>query len=203
GNKVSIMSEEVREGKQITFGSAGDERQNDIEINEPGISNTQGYLEYTQDRLYLINKEDEPIQVNEYEVGKNEKIILNNGDLISMGQTVISFLNNRVIGALRHYSILISFPFQQKEIERIPITKTMLFIGRGSSCDIRILDPEVSRLHAVLTFQEGRFFLEQKSKINPTFVNGISLRRDQSRIIFPGDKIYLSRNTILSLQRTG
>ncbi len=204
GHKVSLLSEEITEGRIITFGSQGDVRQNDIELDEPAITNIQGYLEFTQGNMYLINEAPPTlIYVNNYEIHENEKIVLNGGDRIKMGNTVLTFTDNRVIAALRRYKLAVIAGNPEEKGKRYPIEKTMMFMGRGSSCDIRVKDPEVSRLHGVLSFKGGRFHLEHKSKVNPTFVNGVSLKRGQSRIIFPGDKIYLSSKSILQLVRTG
>jgi pSer/pThr/pTyr-binding forkhead associated (FHA) protein len=202
GHKISFLSDEMIDGKNITFGSPGDERQNDVELNDPEIHNKQGYFEFTGGNLFLINDYGETeIFVNQNDVGKNEKILLNNGDKIRIGETVLSFCDNRTLAALRKYSLVVIAGREQDQAIRFPLVKTMMFIGRGSACDVRVHDPEVSRLHAVFSFKNGRFYLEHKSKLNPTFVNGISLKKGQDRIIFPGDKIYLSNSTVIQLVR--
>ncbi len=203
GNKISFLSDEMTEGRIITFGSKG-ERQNDVELDDPSIANKQGYFEYSQGNLYLINESPNvEIFVNNYEIKENEKIVLNGGDRIKIGNTVLGFTDNRVLTALRNYSLVVIKGGEKDKGKRFPIVKTMLFIGRGSACDVRVFDPEVSRLHAVLSFKGGKFYLEHKSKVNPTFVNGISIKRGQQRIILPGDKIYLSGNTVLQLVHIG
>ena len=202
GQKISLLSDEMTEGRIIAFGSSGEARQNDIELEDKSLSNTQGYLEFNEGNLYLINESRViKIMVNEYEINENEKIVLNGGDRIIMGKTVLEFTDNRVIAALSNYSLSILSGEDDDKARHYPLVKTSMIIGRGSASDVRVFDPEVSRLHAVLYFKSGRFHLEHKSKINPTFVNGVSLKRGQDRIIFPGDKIYLSGNTILQLAR--
>lgn len=204
GQKISLLSDEMTEGRIITFGSQGKIRQNDIEMEDTTLANNQGYFEFSDGNLYLVNESSAvSIMVNEYDINENEKIVLNGGDRIILGKTVFGFTDNRVIAALRNYSLLVLSGEEDDRERRFPIYKTSLLIGRGSASDIRVMDPEVSRLHSALIFKSGRFHLEHRSKINPTFVNGVSLKRGQERIIFPGDKIYLSGNTILQLVRTG
>lgn len=204
GHKISFLSDEMTEGRVITFGSRGDVRQNEVELDDPALSNTQGYFEYSNGNLYLINESSQlDILVNNYEIGENEKIVLNSGDRIKLGNTILGFTDNRVLTALRNFQLVVIKGGEKDKDKHFPITKTMMFVGRGSACDARVFDPEVSRLHAVLTFRNGHFYIEHKSKVNPTFINGISLKKGQDRIIFPGDKIYLSGNTILQLVRTG
>ena len=45
-------------------------------------------------------------------------------------------------------------------------------IGRGSSCDVRIGHPRVSRLHAEVAWNGATLILTHLSPVNPTFVNG-------------------------------
>lgn len=202
GQKISLLSDEMTEGKIITFGNRGNTRQNDIELEDEAIINTQGYLEFSEGNLYLINESEQAeVMVNKYVINENEKIVLNSGDHIRIGDTILGFTDNRVLAALRNYSLVVIAGEEDDKAKRFPLTRTTAFIGRGSACDVRVLDPEVSRLHSVFTFKSGRFHLEHKSNVNPTFVNGVSLKKGQDRIVFPGDKIYLSGKTILQLIR--
>lgn len=45
-------------------------------------------------------------------------------------------------------------------------------LGRSSRCDLQILDPAVSALHAVLSYKEGRFVLYDLESLTGTYVNG-------------------------------
>lgn len=203
GHKISLLSDEMTEGRVITFGAKGDIRQNDIELEDPALTNTQGYFEFAKGSLYLINEcGAAEIMVNDYRINENEKIVLSEGDHIKLGSTVLSFTDNRVLAALRNYALVVIAGEEEDKSKRFPIIRTQALIGRGSSSDVRVFDPEVSRVHCALNFKSGRFHVEHRSKVNPTFVNGVSLELGQERIIFPGDKIYLSGNTILQLIRT-
>jgi pSer/pThr/pTyr-binding forkhead associated (FHA) protein len=202
GQKISLLSDEMSEGRIVSFGSRGPTRQNDIELEDLSLTNTQGYFEFTGGNLYLINESGKaPVMVNNYNIGENEKIVLNGGDHIRLGESILSFTDNRILAALRNYALVVTAGEDEDRAKRFPLSRTTVLVGRGSVCDVRIIDPEVSRIHVVLTFKAGRFHLEHKSKVNPTFVNGISLKKGQSRIVFPGDKIYLSGTTILQLVR--
>ena len=46
-----------------------------------------------------------------------------------------------------------------------------LTIGRGKDNDIALSSKTVSRSHAVLTFRDGRWFIEDRGSANGTFVN--------------------------------
>lgn len=75
----------------------------------------------------------------------------------------------------------------------VPITKQEITIGRGSrsvTVDLPLKgDPEVSRIHAVLSMDEqGVYWLTPKGR-NPTFVNGQELPRDTGTQIAPDEKI--------------
>jgi hypothetical protein len=85
----------------------------------------------------------------------------------------------------------------------VPISKSEITIGRGSrsiSVDLPIKgDPEVSRVHAVLSRDnEGRYWLVAKGR-NPTVVNGKELIREEPTEVAPDQKIAIC-NFVLRIQ---
>ncbi|MEW6227150.1 MAG: DUF3662 and FHA domain-containing protein [Bacillota bacterium] len=63
-------------------------------------------------------------------------------------------------------------------------------IGRAASCDIVVCDPGVSRRHAEITRNGGRFCITDLQSTNGTFVNG---RRVSRQLLADGDLISLGR----------
>lgn len=85
----------------------------------------------------------------------------------------------------------------------VPITKPEITIGRGSrsiAVDLPLKgDPEVSRVHAVLTREnDGRYWIVPKGR-NPTLVGGRELPRDERAQVAPDEKIAIC-NFILRIQ---
>ena len=85
----------------------------------------------------------------------------------------------------------------------IPIMKNEITIGRGSrsiSVDLPIKgDPEVSRVHAVMSRDnEGRYWLVAKGR-NPTLVNGRELPREEPTEVAPDQKIAIC-NFVIRIQ---
>lgn len=83
----------------------------------------------------------------------------------------------------------------------VPISKTEISIGRGSrsiEVDLPITgDPEVSRLHAILSRDDqGRFWLTAKGR-NPTLVNGREIPREEPTAVSPGEKIEICSFTLI------
>jgi FHA domain-containing protein len=75
----------------------------------------------------------------------------------------------------------------------VPITKPEITIGRGSrtiSVDLPIKgDPEVSRVHAILSRDnEGRYWVVPKGR-NPTLIGGRELPREERVPVAPDEKI--------------
>ena len=82
----------------------------------------------------------------------------------------------------------------------VPIMKSEITIGRGSrniSVDLPIKgDPEVSRVHAILSRDnEGRYWLVAKGR-NPTLVNGKELIREEATEVAPDQRIAICNFTI-------
>jgi hypothetical protein len=85
----------------------------------------------------------------------------------------------------------------------VPITKPEITIGRGSrtiTVDLPLKgDPEVSRVHAILTREnDGRYWLVSKGR-NPTTVAGRDLPREERTEVMPDQKIAIC-NFIIRIQ---
>ena len=75
----------------------------------------------------------------------------------------------------------------------VPITKPEITIGRGSrsiTVDLPLKgDPEVSRVHAVLTREnDGRYWIVSKGR-NPLLINGREIPREERTEVVPDQKI--------------
>ncbi|HEV7797302.1 MAG TPA: FhaA domain-containing protein [Pyrinomonadaceae bacterium] len=85
----------------------------------------------------------------------------------------------------------------------VPITKPEITIGRGSrsiTVDLPLKgDPEISRVHALLTREnDGRYWLISKGR-NPTLVAGRELPREERTEVQPDQKIAIC-NFVLRIQ---
>jgi uncharacterized RDD family membrane protein YckC len=58
---------------------------------------------------------------------------------------------------------------------RITLLQERTLVGRSRSCDVRLRDDTVSRLHAAFTWNDGRLILEDLGSSNGTYVNGARL----------------------------
>jgi len=82
----------------------------------------------------------------------------------------------------------------------IKITKPEITIGRGSrtiSVDLPLKgDPEISRVHATLMFDDqGKYWLTSKGR-NPTLISGREIPREQRTIVQPDEKIGICSFTL-------
>ncbi len=85
----------------------------------------------------------------------------------------------------------------------VPISKPEITIGRGSrsiNVDLPLKgDPEISRVHAILTREnDGRYWLLPKGR-NPTLVGGRELPREERTEVSPDQKIAIC-NFVLRIQ---
>ena len=71
--------------------------------------------------------------------------------------------------------------------KRIPLTRPRAIIGRTSAADIRVDDANVSRRHAMIVGQGGRFLVTDLGSTNPAHVNGQPLAKPWP--LQPGDVV--------------
>jgi predicted component of type VI protein secretion system len=72
-------------------------------------------------------------------------------------------------------------------------------IGRSSSAQVGLLDPEVSRRHAQLEFTRGVVYLTDLGSANGTFLNGNRLKNEGIEVR-PGDDIDVGNTRITVLE---
>src|ERR1700732_4543691 len=65
---------------------------------------------------------------------------------------------------------------------------TPFSVGRKMDKDLVIADPRVSRDHALLTSENGKFFVEDQGSKHGTFVNGERVDRKQ---LEPNDRLWI------------
>lgn len=78
--------------------------------------------------------------------------------------------------------------------KRFELDGTEVSIGRGVRNQIRVLDTEMSRQHAMLTYADGAFILTDRNSSNGTFLNGVQIA---SHRLTNGDQLQIGRTTLL------
>ena len=76
-----------------------------------------------------------------------------------------------------------------------PLEGDQLVIGRDSSNGVSFNDAEISRKHSRLSFQGGKYVLEDLGSTNGTFVNGQRLAGPV--VLKPGDVVSLGEQIVL------
>jgi pSer/pThr/pTyr-binding forkhead associated (FHA) protein len=84
------------------------------------------------------------------------------------------------------------------DLGTIPIEGQVLF-GRGSECDIRLKDSEVSRKHATVYITDQKPFVIDEGSANGTFVNGVRIQGPTA--LSAGSQIRMGK-TIFKLEAT-
>jgi adenylate cyclase len=74
--------------------------------------------------------------------------------------------------------------------DSIPLVREVLTIGRRESCDICLRFPNISGLHAQLSFQEGYWRVRDLGSTNGIKVNG---NRVLEKLLHPNDEISIGK----------
>lgn len=78
-----------------------------------------------------------------------------------------------------------------------PLSRTPVILGREEGVGITIHDPEISRRHARISWQEGGHVIEDLGSTNGTMLNGVPIAGPQR--LAPGDMIGMGQ-TLLEFQ---
>lgn len=66
-------------------------------------------------------------------------------------------------------------------------------VGRSEECDVFLVDPSVSRTHAILEIADGQATVRDLGSTNGTFVNG---RQIETRVLSDGDELMFGDTTM-------
>jgi phosphoserine phosphatase RsbU/P len=78
----------------------------------------------------------------------------------------------------------------------VVLDRPLFMIGRRTSADLQIVSTDVSREHAEIAQEDGRYLLRDRGSRYGTFVNGEQVTE---RVLQPGDRIRLGRTDAIEL----
>ena len=107
-------------------------------------------------------------------------------------RTVSQTIVVRDVDVVKKASLLVVQGVEQGT--RFELHDRPLSVGRDARNEIRILDSEVSRLHATIQRVKDDFVLTDRNSSNGTFVNGAVIR---SHVLVDGDQIQLGNSLLL------
>jgi hypothetical protein len=86
--------------------------------------------------------------------------------------------------------------WRQPKLPQMPLPRReRVVIGRSPGSDFIVTDPTVSGSHAIVSYADGAWKLEDSDSTNGTFVNG--WRIAEPILVYPGDEITVGETTFL------
>ena len=74
--------------------------------------------------------------------------------------------------------------------DNIPLIRDVLTVGRRDTCDICLRFPNVSGVHAELSFRNGYWYIKDRNSTNGIKVNGV---RVPEKMLHPKDRITIGK----------
>ncbi len=74
--------------------------------------------------------------------------------------------------------------------DKIPLIREVLTLGRRDTCDIPLRFPNVSGVHAELSFRNGYWYIRDRNSTNGVKVNGV---RVLEKMLHPRDRITIGK----------
>lgn len=197
GCQVSINESDLQRNPRLNAGKSGP-RQNEIALEGADIGNEAFFLSCEGGRFSLCSESETGLlSINVSPLKNGDRVVLMSGDVISISDTKIRFMERKVVQVLSQYRLQAESGVTGDQDKLYPIGRQRLIIGRGKNCDIRLADLEVSRVHLGLAYSDGKFSVQHRSETNPTFLNGLNLLPGTVRAIKVGDRLRLSSLTVL------
>ena len=74
-------------------------------------------------------------------------------------------------------------------MDAVELTRSGGVIGRGSTCEVRLVDPTVSRRHASISCQDDHWIVQDLGGANGTLLNEVRIETDMTSILAEGDRL--------------
>jgi len=165
-----------------------------VQLLDPAVSAYHASIERTP-QGYVLS--DLGSQNGTYVNGQSiQQVLLQNGDVIRLGNTEMRFLYPRMeyIERSRTDTRETTAAYLVAGDKWYPLTFSGALIGRDPYCDIVLNDPMVSRQHARIDYQQGQWFITDLGSKNGTYVNGYPV---EQQMLNPGDEILLGNTTLV------
>lgn len=168
---------------KITGGtiSLGQDKSNDVVINEPGISDFHAEISIDENRITLSDLLSENgTYVNGNRISRNKELLPWDRIKLASIEMEISESQKYRPGdwALKKESDLLNSQY-------IPLN-IVTTVGRSEECDLVILDGLLSRKHAILKIENDHLFVEDLNSANGTYINNKRIEKSNA---LPGDDI--------------
>ena len=194
---------ELKDGEVISIGRKGCGA--NVEIDSTNVSKIHCYVKKEGDLIKILDNDSRNgVERNGGKITKQEWQEVNSGDRYSIAGYILKFIPSHVTGKnpqlatvsgrdpegrLRSPDINTKF----KELVRL---KLPIKIGRMPTNDIVLpdvvaYDSIVSRVHAEITYRDGRYWIEDLGSTNHTYVNDEILTAKQPKALAETDTVLI------------
>jgi FHA domain/Domain of unknown function (DUF1707) len=95
-----------------------------------------------------------------------------------------------IAGALSRWTTLFGYGWRRERLPRLVLPERgRTVLGRSRACDCSLTDPTVSRMHALLRAEDGRWWFSDLGSTNGSWVNGRRVAEEVE--VGAGDEILL------------
>jgi ABC-type multidrug transport system ATPase subunit/pSer/pThr/pTyr-binding forkhead associated (FHA) protein len=186
------INHEIDEGKMISIGRTGFGA--DIEINEPRVSSLHARVKLEEGQIRLFDSNSlNGVKINGRKIEPGIWTTISDNDEISISDLIVTFSPTKKTApdAPATTTAEIDRKFRELLKQKLPIT-----IGRLPANTIQLPDEVdndriVSRNHAELFYDEGRYWIKDLGSTNGTYVNNEKVESQKPRALENQDFILI------------
>ena len=178
----------------------GREQGNDIVIDSPIVSGFHGAFGYSGGSAYVSdNYSTNGVYVNGVRIA--EPTVLTAGDIITFESPRAKEAGSEA--ALLQYGVILTLNVNRGAVawSTYRLTDKQVSIGRDASCGITLHQVNVSRFHAVISYENGVYCIYDTNSTNGVFLNGARITgraaiKDRDVIFIANAKMYYYRGLL-------
>lgn len=157
--------------------AVGRARNTDIRLKLPSVSRAHAVIALRKDGFYIFDTESKQgVYLNGEKIDKTAK--LSHGDTVAFGMEIMKFyVGSEAAGDIKNIEDIAP---EQKNYSLTDIVSGNEFslegdyvtVGREEGSNIEITAPNISRKQAILTNENGIWYIHNLSRTTPTLLNG-------------------------------
>jgi ABC-type multidrug transport system ATPase subunit len=142
-----------------------------VEIDDPLVGRKHAMIKKENNQIFIKDLNSlNGTYLNGNKMDTDVWTEITKGDEIKIVSELIEIVDTEISES--SYNTTAEIPALKSDFKQKIIDKGTLSIGRSSTNEIVLKDPTVSRLHARIYFEEGKFWVEDLQSANKTYVNG-------------------------------
>ena len=150
-----------------------------------------------KDFYAFLDSLSESMEKNDFTVDSNEKSMSDTDEIKDLNAILNPIPEKEMVAKVSEAEAT-AYLYRRSDHSTFILGKKDMRIGKATSNEICIKDnPAISRVHAIISFVDGAFVIQDNGSTNHTFINGFVLNPEHVKVLSANDRILLGNEEFI------